>query len=420
MLPKGVKLVVAAASPESPKKTEKGRLITWNPSLAQEMVSHDSPRWRKANWSNGGVFNNTWQPDNVIFKNGIMSLVLDNKGCPSGCDGKPYASGEYRSKQEIFSEGYYEARMKAAKGNGLVSSFFTYTGEFGKSSHYEIDYEILGKNCGAVQTNYYPAGQKGNEQMINLPFNACEEFHNYGFKVTKENITWYIDGNNVRKVSLNKPFKPARIMVNFWPGIGVDGWLGSFKYPGRPLQAQYDWIRYSPLTKKTAIRTPQPAERPSEAPPTRIRPVQLPTDAIYVKNVERSHEAWKGGNVTLRNGRYLFTASEANDPGFKINLGDLDVSGKKVLKFKVSGTIQKQGNYARFTAQIYDRGVKGTDDDTPSISHESVPVSPTGAEVEFSLELPSGGYIQKVWKVQFMLVTDNGSCNVRISELRFE
>ncbi|MEU7875471.1 family 16 glycosylhydrolase [Dactylosporangium sp. NPDC049140] len=52
---------------------------------------------------------------------------LDNQSCPSGCSGKPYASGEYRSN-DLFSYGRFETRLKAVKNPGTVTSFFTYTG----------------------------------------------------------------------------------------------------------------------------------------------------------------------------------------------------------------------------------------------------------------------------------------------------
>ena len=33
------------------------------------------------------------------------------------------------------------------------------------------------------------------------------------------------------------PTHPGKLMMNLWPGIGVDGWLGPFAYAG-PLQYQ--------------------------------------------------------------------------------------------------------------------------------------------------------------------------------------
>jgi endo-1,3-1,4-beta-glycanase ExoK len=42
------------------------------------------------------------------------------------------------------------------------------------------------------------------------------------------------------------PTHQSKLMMNMWPGIGVDGWLGSFNYTG-PLQFQVDWIRFTPM-----------------------------------------------------------------------------------------------------------------------------------------------------------------------------
>ena len=231
-----------------------GCLITWPPTLVQEMTSDDAINWEKSNWSNGDPFNCTWQPDNIVFRDGIMISVLDDVGCPVSCDDKPYASGEYRTRQEIYNFGYYEARMKPAAGDGIVSSFFVYTGTWGLASHHEIDFEFLGKDCTAAQINYYVEGRGGHERTIGLGFNACEEFHNYGFRWDEGSIGWYADGVEIHSVeedpltpTIDIPYQPTRIMVNFWPGIGVDAWLNPFTYPGYPIQAEYDWIKYSSL-----------------------------------------------------------------------------------------------------------------------------------------------------------------------------
>ena len=222
------------------------------------MDSHDAANWQMASWSNGNPFANTWQADNVSFNNGLMTLTLDNNGCPKSCDNKPYASGEYRTMQEIFSQGYYEARIKFAEGNGLVSgTFFTYRGTYGKLDHDEVDIEALGKDCAKIQTNYYVEGKGGHEEMISLGFNGCKDFHNYGFKLSGQDLTWFIDGKAVRTVTaspaIKLPYRPAKIMANFWAGTSeVKGWLnGPFKYV-KPLDVQYDWIRYSTLTGSEA------------------------------------------------------------------------------------------------------------------------------------------------------------------------
>jgi beta-glucanase (GH16 family) len=126
--------------------------------------------------------------------------------------------------------------MKAAKGDGLVTSFFTYAGVWGEKSHHEIDFEVLGKDPTKVQINYYAEGEgkKGeHEKIINLGFDASKGYHNYGFKWAKDSITWYIDGKPVftTRPGAKMPNKPCKIMVNFWPGVDtpdIIGWLKIF------------------------------------------------------------------------------------------------------------------------------------------------------------------------------------------------
>lgn len=217
-------------------------------------------RFMFADWSNGNPFDARWQTDNTEFSsNGILSLILDTNGCPTACDGHPYASAEMRTQNETFEFGMYEVRMKAAKGSGLVTSFFTYRGTHGKADHDEIDFEVLGKDTSKVQINYYVEGQGGHEYMVDLGFDASTDFHNYGLSLTPEKLTWYVDGKEVNSVSENPstpkhelPYRPAKIMINLWPGISVDGWLGPFTYHGQPVTAEYDWIRWSQNNEKTA------------------------------------------------------------------------------------------------------------------------------------------------------------------------
>lgn len=62
-------------------------------------------------------------PDNAYFQNGKLVLKLNNRSSHN----RPYSSGEYRTNN-TFSYGTFETNMIAAKGDGLVTSFFLYTG----------------------------------------------------------------------------------------------------------------------------------------------------------------------------------------------------------------------------------------------------------------------------------------------------
>jgi beta-glucanase (GH16 family) len=210
--------------------------------------TYDTSRWYKSDgWTNGAPFNVGWRADHVTHASGIMSLRLDTSTCSSGCSGKPYASGEYRTN-DFYGYGKFETRLKAAKGSGLVTSFFTYSGPSDGLQHDEIDIEILGKDTTKMQINYFVNNVGGHEVMIDLGFDASTSYHNYAIVWSANSIKWYVDDSMVYMVSATSctplPTVPGRIMVNLWAGTGVDGWLGPFTYPGTPIYAQYDWIQY--------------------------------------------------------------------------------------------------------------------------------------------------------------------------------
>ncbi|HEU4322325.1 MAG TPA: family 16 glycosylhydrolase [Roseiflexaceae bacterium] len=229
--------------PATPTRTPTGGFF-------DDMNGFNTGLFHKADgWTNGNPFNVGWRADHVTFSNSTMTLTLDNRTCPSGCSNKPYASGEYRTNSN-YGYGRYEGRFKAAKGSGTVAaSLFTYTGPSDNQPWDEIDIEILGKDTTKMQTNYYTNGVGGHETMINLGFDASQGFHTYAFEWTPTSIKWYVDGVLVHTENGSRgplPTHASKLMMNLWPGVGVDSWLGPFNYSG-PLTAQFDWVRYTPL-----------------------------------------------------------------------------------------------------------------------------------------------------------------------------
>ena len=186
-------------------------------------------------WTNGSMFNCTWRKSNVGFSDGSMKLKIDLDG--NGAGAIPYSGAEFRSY------GMYEVVMKPIKNDGVVSSFFTYTGPTDNNPWDEIDIEFLGKDTTMVQFNYYTDGVGKHEYIYELGFDASEDFHTYGFDWQADKITWYVDGEAVYSADENIPSTPGKIMMNVWPGKGVDGWLKA--YDGTtPLIAEYKSVDY--------------------------------------------------------------------------------------------------------------------------------------------------------------------------------
>lgn len=193
-------------------------------------------------WSNGSVFNVTWRKENVTFNDGKMQLIIDKDSKPKTV---PYSGGEYRSRG-FYGYGLYEVSMKAIKNDGVVSSFFTYTGPSDNNPWDEIDVEILGKDTTMAQFNYFTNGQGGHEYMHELGFDAADDFHTYGFDWQSDKITWYVDGAEVHSADKKIPVTESKIMMNAWCGTGVDDWLKAFSDADIPLTAEYEWIRFTP------------------------------------------------------------------------------------------------------------------------------------------------------------------------------
>ena len=205
--------------------------------------SYDSSHWFKSHgWSNGDMFNCTWYEEQITFSNGEMRLSIDQE-----VEGKSpgYKGAEYRTN-DFSGHGLYEVSMKPAKRTGVVSSFFTYTGPSENDPWDEIDIEFLGKDTTKVQFNYFTDGVGGNEVYYDLGFDASLSYHVYAFDWRPDSITWFVNGEVVHKVTENIPNHPGKIMMNVWPGIGVDSWLGNFDGE-TPVHAYYDWVRFTPM-----------------------------------------------------------------------------------------------------------------------------------------------------------------------------
>ncbi len=227
---------------------------TVSSSLFQDDMEKYNPEiWHTADgWTNGIPFWVGWRSDHVEFLDGTMKLRLDNHPCVdnlSDCSEQPYASGEYRTN-EFFHYGCVEGHLKAAKSNGIVTSLFVYTGPSDNNPHDEIDIEILGKETSQMQINYFADGAGGHEVVVDLGFDASEDFHTYAFDWSPTAIKWYVDGEVVHIEDGSNgalPITPSRIMMNLWAGTEVDDWLDTFEYSGSPIYASYDWIKFTPV-----------------------------------------------------------------------------------------------------------------------------------------------------------------------------
>ena len=234
-------------------------------SYRDDLNSFDSTKVELANWANGGAFDCRFYPVNASFTDGIMSLKIDS----SDKYGYRYSAAEYRTVQR-YDYGTYKVSMKPIRNDGVVSSFFTYTGPALGTQWDEIDIEFLGKDTTKVQFTFFTNGKKQKEYLYQLGFDAAQSFHEYGFTWLKDSITWEVDGQAVYSVSDEQydiPVTPGKIMANVWNGNPekTKYWLNV--YDGKtPLIAEYNYIEWEAARDDSMAASSAASSETSEEP----------------------------------------------------------------------------------------------------------------------------------------------------------
>lgn len=254
-------------------------------------------------WENGEPFNVWWKADNVGY-DGKMKLAIsemteqqqkyDEETGEMVDTLAKYYGAEQRSTH-YYGYGDFTVRMKPSKVSGTASTFFTCTGPYDKwyeedgvtvkreNDHDEIDIEFLGKDTTKVQFNYFASGVGGHEYMYDLGFDASLEFHDYGFRWTENDITWFVDNKPVYKVERKDakdepwPEDPGRIIMNYWCGTETSAaWMGEFN-DDYTSGAEYEWIA------STAEQQPDPnTAHIKDTPPEEVTvPTEGWTDIAY-------------------------------------------------------------------------------------------------------------------------------------------
>jgi len=150
---------------------------------------------------------------------GSHGAVISLAPAPEG-GARPYMSGEIVSR-ETYLYGYFEARMRIPRGNGMVAAFFTFTRPDGEESWNEIDIEFTARDPRRLELVYHVAGD-AHLQVLALPFDASAGYHTYAFEWMPDQIRWYIDNRLVhisrggRVAELNRP---QQVFASLWNSV---------------------------------------------------------------------------------------------------------------------------------------------------------------------------------------------------------
>ncbi|MFO0547354.1 MAG: family 16 glycosylhydrolase [Polyangiaceae bacterium] len=169
----------------------------------------------------------TFSPGNVLSTPGGGVKFLLKKESQNGRD---FTTGSIATKDEPdakFRYGRFEVVMKPARRSGLITAFFLYRFD----PWQEIDAEFLGRDTTKLLVNvYYNPGEEGDlynygllgtPVLVDLGFDAADDFHKYVIEWEQSEIRWFVDDKlvHVRRSGLPTPIPhlPMRFHMNMWP-----------------------------------------------------------------------------------------------------------------------------------------------------------------------------------------------------------
>lgn len=186
----------------------------------------------------------------TLIKRGWALLVLVGVGSFSaGAEAKPYKGAEIYTQAQ-YKYGRVEVRMRAAKGEGVLSTFFTYKpGSEGAGVAWEeIDVEIFGKsNANSWQSNILVGNPRmGSEQVHQVTGSLADAYHTYTIEWTPTAVVWLLDGVEVRRTTGGQTSQLTtahNFRFNLWAS-DVSSWAGAFVSSVLPQYQYVNWIRY--------------------------------------------------------------------------------------------------------------------------------------------------------------------------------
>lgn len=206
-------------------------------------------------WTNCQPLNQTCPPDPALgtthswdFNSTLDSTIwnLTNGQVSPTSEGtefsikQPLDSPTIRSTFYIFF-GVVESWVKMASGTGVVSSVVLESDDLD-----EIDWEWVGYNTSAVQSNFYGKGirQYGRAGHHVVP-NADTEFHNYTTHWTQDKLEWWVDGQLVRTLlavdandTTQYPQTPCTVRYGIWPAGDPHNQKGVIQWAGGEINYQ--------------------------------------------------------------------------------------------------------------------------------------------------------------------------------------
>lgn len=182
-------------------------------------------------------FATDWRRANARQQSGGRGIVL---ALQPGERGSGRFTGGSIRREERSGHGRYEAVLQPARGSGLVTGFFVYTGAYYGTRHDEIDMEFLGRDTRAVLLSWFTGGKR-RSRLVQLGFDAADAPRRYAFEWETDRIRWFARGQllheEFRSTQHPLPEVPGFAFVNLWAAApALENWAGRTS-PGTRAQA---------------------------------------------------------------------------------------------------------------------------------------------------------------------------------------
>jgi beta-glucanase (GH16 family) len=173
-------------------------------------------------------------------------------GKPKTKDGNLIMTMPAKSVGTLFANNHYiwygkvSGKIKSSRGKGVVTAFILLS-----DVKDEIDYEWVGADLTAVQTNYYWQGVLDWHNSGNISVDGGDTFndwHTYEIDWTPEKVDWIVDGSVQRTLKKSDtynetskqyqfPQTPSRLQMSLWPAGQASNAQGTIDWAGGAI----DW-----------------------------------------------------------------------------------------------------------------------------------------------------------------------------------
>lgn len=193
-------------------------------------------------------FDTDWRRAQILTRAEKTATGLELRLSPHAAGLNRFAGASVR-REDTSHYGRYEVRLKAARGPGVVTGFFTYTGPHYGTRHDEIDIEFLGRNTRQMHVAWFVDG-KLNNRFIDLGFDAADTMADYAFEWYPDQLRWFADGALLFEHKAKDgpiPQVQGHLFINLWAADpSISSWAGHIE-KGTRTQASIDYVRFIPF-----------------------------------------------------------------------------------------------------------------------------------------------------------------------------